>query len=216
MNSRIRTQLNELAKAVEVFPWHDKEAYAAFMAQTFYYTRHTTRILARAASEFSIEDEKIHQRFLKHCQEEMKHEVLAERDVVATKASKTVYPEMAATRAFYQCHYHTIQVNGPWSIFGYIIALEGLAAEKGPFIFESIQKAHGPKAGQFMKVHATEDIEHMDEALKQIEGLSADQVEKIVTHMETTCFLYASILRQCAALATTTKGVASNKAAVAA
>ena len=50
MLHELQGHLNELGRAVEATPWHDKAVYGGFLAQTNYYVSHSTRLLALAAS----------------------------------------------------------------------------------------------------------------------------------------------------------------------
>jgi hypothetical protein len=196
MNSEIKSHIKKLGDAFDKFPWHDANAYAAFLAQTYYYTSHTSRILALAGARFDLDSNSVHQRFLNHAAEEMHHERMADKDVKALGFTLKDFPEFPSTRSFYQVHYHTIDRVGPWSIFGYIVALEGLAAERGTEVYNRIKSFHGEKASTFMKVHAAEDIEHMKEAEKQLEALPPGEIGNVIAHLETSCFLYTAIMQE--------------------
>ncbi len=198
---KVNDKIAELVESVEQVPWRDKKATAAFLAQTYYYSRHTTRVLALAGSRFDFDNHNVHQRFIRHCAEEMNHERLADRDLASLGYSLKDFPEFPSTRAFYQTHYHTIEHVSPWSIFGYIVALEGLAVAKGEWLYNEIRQHHGEKAASFMKVHAADDIEHVKEAEKILASLPPGEMKNVEQHLETTCFLYRAMLGEVAACA---------------
>jgi thiaminase len=194
----LQIYLNELDRAVEATPWRDKMVYGAFLAQTNYYVSHSTRLLALAASRFQFSDEQLHRRFIKHATEEMSHEVLALRDLKQLGLSMAQFPEFPSTRAFYQTQYYMIEHVSPWSFWGYILMLEGLALTKGAWMFSEIQQHHGDPAGSFIKVHAAEDVGHMAEAEKALQSLPDRERPLVIEQIASSCFHYCTMLQQCA------------------
>ena len=110
----------------------------------------------------------------------MSHEILALRDLKQLGLSLEQYPEFPSTRSFYQTQYYMIEHVSPWSFWGYILMLEGLALTKGPWMFNEIKQHHGEKAGSFVKVHAAEDVGHMAEAERAMQSLP-ERYQKIVS-----------------------------------
>src|SRR5215813_8139137 len=102
MFRELQVHLSELSRVIQNVPWHIKAVYGAFLAQTYYYVNHSTRLLALAASRFKSSEEPIHRRFIKHATEEMSHEILALRDLKHLGLSLDNYHEFPSTRAFYQ------------------------------------------------------------------------------------------------------------------
>lgn len=203
MFGELQSHLNKLGKVIEATPWHDKMVYGAFLAQTTYYVSHSTRLLALAASRFALSEEPLHRRFIKHATEEMSHEILAMRDLKALGLALDQFPEFPATRAFYQTQYYMIEHVSPWSFWGYILMLEGLAVAKGNWLFETLKQHHGEKAASFVKVHAAEDVGHMAEAVKALRALPDRERPFIAAQIASSCFYYCTILAQCAAQADT-------------
>src|SRR5215470_14775595 len=146
MFRELQVHLNELGKVIRNVPWHDKAIYGAFLAQTYYYVNHSTRLLALAASRFQASEERIHRRFIRHATEEMSHEILALRDLKNLGLSLESYHEFPSTRAFYQTQYYMIEHVSPWSFWGYILMLEGLAVSEGAWLYDEIKRHHGEKA----------------------------------------------------------------------
>jgi thiaminase len=198
----LQIHLDELDKAVRSTPWGERSVYGAFLAQTYYYVCHSTRLLALAASRFRFSEEKIHRRFVKHATEEMSHEILALRDLKQLGLSLDHYPEFPSTRAFYQTQYYMIEHVSPWSFWGYILMLEGLALTKGPWLFDEITRHHGEGAASFVKVHAAEDVEHMAEAEKALQALPDQERPLVIDQIGHSRFFYSQMLQQCTTYAT--------------
>jgi hypothetical protein len=181
------------------FPWGNKHAYGDFLAQTYYYVCHTTRLLAVCASRIGVEREKLHHRFLKHAAEERSHHLLAERDLAALGASLRDYPERALTAAMYETQYYRAEHLSPTTIFGYILALEGLAVVYGPSVYAAVNGAFGDEAAAFVKLHANEDPGHLESAFALLATLSPGETEAIQANFKFTRDLYRSLLTEIAA-----------------
>jgi thiaminase len=195
----LQTHFDILDRAVETTPWRDKAVYGAFLAQTNYYVSHSTRLLALTASRFKLSEELVHRRFIKHATEEMSHERLALRDLKNLGLSLEQFPEFPSTRAFYQTQYYMIEHVSPWSFWGYILMLEGLALAKGPWLFNEIKQHHDEKSGSFVKVHAAEDVGHMAEAEKAMHSLPERERPLVIERFSDAVFYYCSMLAQCTA-----------------
>ena len=73
--------VDQLAPAFRTFPWASRGAYAQWLAQTYFYTRHTSRLIALAASRFDTDHQDAHYGLLAHLKEEHRHEELAIADL---------------------------------------------------------------------------------------------------------------------------------------
>ena len=176
------------------FPFHDRDAYARFLAQTRHYVVHTTRLLGLTASRVGEEREKLHFRFLKHAAEERSHHLLAERDLRELDQDIGEFPELPITSALYESQYYRVEFRDPTIIFGYILALEGLAVIHGDWVYETVCKNHGHEAAAFVKLHAHEDPEHVERTLEVVEGLTSAEQALIQTNFSHTCSLYRLFL----------------------
>lgn len=189
--------IGKLANAIEQFPWNDTSAYAHWLAQTFYYVSHSTRLLALGASRFSLDEDLFHQRFLAHAGEEKKHEFLALADLKTMGFEISTLPEFAATRSFYQIQYYWIQHVSPKAFYGYIVMLEGLAVAKAGWIENAVKPHYKQNVTRFLKVHANEDPDHLDNAHAFISKLSEAERQKIVLNFDQSLQLYTAFLDDC-------------------
>jgi hypothetical protein len=179
---------------IREFPWQDRGIYGQFLAQTYYYTSHTTRLLGLCASRIGIEREKLHHRFLRHAAEERSHHLLAERDVRSLGLRLGEMPELPATAALYETQYYRVEHICPTSIFGYILALEGLSVIHGPHIHEVVERCHGD-ASSFVKLHAEDDPAHLDAAFDAVSAFTEAEVKLIERNLVFACGMYRSFLR---------------------
>ena len=195
MKEFFQTEIQSLG-VIREFPWDNRKAYADFLAQTYYYVCHTTRLLAVCAARIGVDREKLHHRFLKHAAEERSPHLLAERDVEALGSSLSALPERAVTSALYESQYFRAEHISPTMIFGYIFALEGLAAIHGPYVYESVKQCYGDRAVAFVKLHANDDPGHLERSFAIMDGMSDSEISLIHRNFRFTRDLYLALLRE--------------------
>jgi pyrroloquinoline quinone (PQQ) biosynthesis protein C len=191
----LESLIQELCNEFDQTDWSDKRVYAAYCSQLYYYVRQSTRVIALAAGRLSLEDQKAHERFAKHIQEEKNHELLALRDCQALGYDVHDFPELESTRAFYRMQFYNAIAVTPWAFLGYTLVLEGLAVKKAMDLHRTVTKHHGPKCGSFLKVHGEEDEDHFPEALKLVEGRSDSERAAILDSAEMSVYLHRMMLK---------------------
>src|SRR5581483_4051800 len=134
MKSVVDDCLLQLGRALEIYPWHDKIAYGDWLAQTYWYVRHSTRLLATASGRMPLDavGDAMHLRYAKHIGEEQKHEKLCIHDLSALGLSLEALPQRTSTKMFWEPQYYKVEHEHPSVLMGYILALEALACVKGP------------------------------------------------------------------------------------
>lgn len=194
-----KISMTSMSIALRNYPWNNKRAYAEYLAQTYYYVSHSTRLLAASAARFSLEDQGLHKRFLKHTDEENSHELLALRDLQKLGYSISDFPELASTKTLYEIQYCKIEHTDPAALMGYILALETLAGNDLGWLKDKITGLYGIDCAKFIQVHADEDPDHIEKALKVIEGLRPDRLGDININIEQTAHCYNEMLIACRA-----------------
>lgn len=190
--------VHQLDQGGEQFPWHVRDAYGDWLAQTYYYVSHSTRLLASAAARFALDGRgnALHQRFGKHIAEEDRHELLALHDLETLGFSIDQFRERDATRMFYEPQYYKVEHQDPLALFGYILPLEAIAVSKGKWLLERVDALYGRGAGSFLRVHAAEDVEHLEKAFAALDGITAEQSRLIETNLRQSTQAYLGILRE--------------------
>jgi hypothetical protein len=199
MKRLLSETVDSMGEAIGRFPWNDSVAYGDWLAQTYFYVRHSTRLLAAAAGRFGHDPRgnALHHRFGQHIGEEDRHELLALHDLKnLERGSVETYGELPSTRSFYEVQYSKIAMQNPLALFGYILPLEVTVAQHGRACYEKVRAAHGAKCASFFKVHVEDDPDHVEKAMAALEGLSEAEETMIRQSIEQTGFLYCSIIRQ--------------------
>jgi pyrroloquinoline quinone (PQQ) biosynthesis protein C len=198
MKALLLDEIERLAPDVDAFPWEERAAYADWLSQTYYYVRHSTRLLATAAGRFDLDERgtALHRRFAEHLREESNHEVLAVRDAKEIGESIADYPELPATRMFYESQYYKIEHLQAVAFFGYILALEAVGPRFGQTLSTRIQRTFGNRCTSFLRVHTEPDAEHLDKALKMVEALTERERALVEDNVHQTLYGYGAILAQ--------------------
>lgn len=196
-NQEFDQKLRKFGNQVLAFPFDDGNFYACWLAQTYAYVYQSVRMLVMAGGYFPAGDEEFRRRFCMHAREEGGHEQLAVRDLKALGRELGEFPVFPATRAFYETQYYRIQNSDPSSFFGWIVALEGLAVVAGPELHAKAAAAHGERACSFLKVHSSEDPEHLRKALECVTKLDGAQDRLVRENLELSTYLYGEMLNQC-------------------
>jgi thiaminase len=196
MKALLQDSVKDLSHALTQFPWTTKRAYADWLAQTYYYVCHSTRLLAAAAARFPYDERgnQLHHRFAKHMAEEKKHELLAVSDIRVLGETIESLPEHPSTRMFYETQYFKIEHQSPVTLFGYILPLEAIPPVQGPLMIEKVTGAYGPKCASFVKLHAGEDVDHLEKALAMLDSLDALDKQRVEDNLRQTTYAYVAML----------------------
>lgn len=187
----------QLQQAAAEFPWTDRRAYGDWLAQTYYYVRHSTRLLACASARFSQDalGDALHYRFASHISEEKRHEQLALHDLKRLGLSLEEFHERHSTRLFFEPQYYKIEHEAPSALFGYILPLEAIGPACGKEVCAQVAAAFGPKCDSFLRVHAEEDVDHIEKALQLIGTVPEGERAFLLRNLEQTAYAYCAMLR---------------------
>lgn len=193
----IQTRLEEAIKsvvgAVGGLNFSNQAVYATWLAQAYYFVKHSTPMLALSAG-YSAENREYHARCLIHLSEEKGHDKMLLNDLKIMGFDIVSFPELPSTQALYQTQYFWIQHRSPTSFLGYIVLLEGLAIHAGKSVLNQV----GKMPATFLKLHAEEDVDHLQKAYKIIEALPKSEQDLILQNAELAAHLYVSMVHQIA------------------
>jgi heme oxygenase-like protein len=178
----------------EEFPWHSRPAYANWLAQTYYYIIHTSRIIALAASRCDMRYDDYHRRLVHYLSEESDHDLLALDDLRALGHSIDEFPEHPLTAAFYQVDYYRIEHETPLALFGRSLLLEGAAAAGASRIADRVAEAHGEKTATCVRLHGEEDPGHIDQAFATLEGVHEEEETLIAATLTQSAVIYLGMM----------------------
>lgn len=181
---------------VRQFDWSNKYFYANWTAQTYYIVNHSTRLFSYAAARTPMDRVDFHNRYIKHMTEEKGHENLASTDLKSLGFELSDFPELASTAALYQTQYYWINEVSTYSFFGYLIALEGLAATVGADVRKLLSQTHAANTTKFIKVHSEEDLEHIEEVFQWLEKMPESQLSHVHTNLVRSVHFYGAMLKE--------------------
>lgn len=195
MKELLQNELEKLEPVIRECAWEDKRVYGNWLAQTYYYVCHSTRLLGLASSYFQRDRESLHRRFASHMGEEKGHEHLAISDLKGLKLGLDQFSEMSMTKAFYESQYYKVQYQNATALFGYILLLEATAVKLGPQIYGRVVETHGKNACNFLRIHVEEDPDHVDKALDSILVLPPQELVHVEANLVQTADVYKAMLK---------------------
>jgi hypothetical protein len=195
-NQVFKDEIKKLDTSILNFPWEDRKSYMWWLSQTTFFVSHSSTLLALASSRFGKKKYQLHQRFLEHAAEESGHESLSEKDITNLGGKIEAFSELNSTSNFYQTQYYLIDYVDPIAFLGYIFMLEGIAVHSGPKIHDRIKPIYGPGAVTFLKVHSSEDPEHLEKAFSIIDDLNQADQELVIKSFHKSCHDYREILSE--------------------
>ncbi len=175
------------------FPWQDEYHLASWSAQTHYFTKHITRIMAMCSANCKFEYEELHKFFIEHLREEFGHHIIAQKDVEKLGYSLESFPELPSTRLLYEPQYFKALQN-PISFYGFGLMLEWLAVSIGTTVYNKVKDAG--LESNFLKVHIKEDGEHSEKAEMLVKKFQKENVEEIKKNCLQTFVAYDLMLKE--------------------
>ena len=187
-------EMNAVQKMIVGMDWQDPEFYAEWLAQTYFFVCHSTRIIATAGVRFPIERNALHNRFLQHASEEKNHEILAVKDLKYLGRDIKEFSPLPATQAFYQSQYYWIDQVSPASVYGYFLVLECLAIHCGPALMQKLKPHHPEKSLNFLRIHVEEDEDHIEEHNEVLDTFNEQETKMIIENLKVSAYMYMQIL----------------------
>lgn len=203
-----------LGENFRAFPWTNREAYALWLAQSFYLVKHTVNFLCLVASKIGPDRADLHKNVIRHLREESGHDELALRDLKHLGyGDLSQLPELPETRYLWQAQYFWIHQAGPFAHSGYSLMLEGLATRECKPIAETLERTYGKAGATFVRVHAMEDEGHFEEGMGRLLAAPGSEGPQAIENLAQSRELYERILREVAARTAKGSGSRSTKKA---
>lgn len=187
--------VESISKQLNQLNWTRPMIYANWLSQTYFYVRHATRVLCYAASHCNLEQEKLHLKLIQGIGEEQGHEFLALRDLKSLQFKIDQFQEFPETSAYYQTLYHNIRTDGPMSLLGYFISLEGLAAIGMTKMTTTIFNTYGDSKAEFLRMHCKVDERHFQEGLNFVCELEEAEIKVVEKYLILSSHLYEGLLQ---------------------
>lgn len=189
-----RTQ-TDLATATKNFQWTSAFSYAMWLRCTLNYAENSTRLLALAGGVMPLEKTNLSNRFIVHAAEEKNHDKLLVSDIKALGFNpEQLRPTLEMLLYSRSLYYWISPVGNPLGLIGWVLSLEGLAANSGPKIYQQTTDAFGRRATSFLKVHAESDPDHLEKALLITKELNESELAVVTDALEMYSYHYQKVL----------------------
>lgn len=179
-----------------------RQAYLAYLRETFHLIRHTSTILARAASRLPDEQRGLRGWLLDQAVDEHNHDLLCITDIEALGEEPAKFlavpPRRGAWGLITQTFYLADQ--DPVAILGYFLTTEGIGASYAAKYADLLTSPmYGYKSNQvtFLRAHGGFDVKHFEEVKKFMDELDADDRvrDTILAVRRFSIMYYAQMLR---------------------
>lgn len=187
----MNTQIEKLIALGKTLPWTDQEFYSRWMAQIYFLTLQSVKMIAAAASVTERPDFQRH--LISQIRQEMGHDKIALSDLRALGRDPKEFSESGLTRSLWESQFHKIQRN-PDALLGYTYALEATAVDLYGDVLPKIAAKFGDKAVKFVRLHAEEDQEHVVEARKQIDALNPKSKAEALANADQACAIITALI----------------------
>lgn len=154
-------------------------------------------MLAYAAGWSDKTNKTYFKRSIIHISEEQGHDLIALNDIKILGETLEKFPELGVTRAMWESQFYKIQKD-PSYLLGYILGLEAFAVKTFKEFHAILKQYHPEESLRFVKVHADDDPDHVEDALEQIAQCTEAQQAVIKTAYEHTLQLYRLMLKEIA------------------
>jgi pyrroloquinoline quinone (PQQ) biosynthesis protein C len=154
--------------------------YLAYLRETYHLVKHTPKYLTVAANRVVKHDERLANYFRKFSQEETGHELLCIRDIDALGENVDIITSGDSNPGAWgivtQCYFWAIQGN-PVALLGDAFATEEIGVSSGTEAARLLESNYGiPRnATNFLRVHGSEDKEHLEAAAHAIEWYAGNR-----------------------------------------
>ena len=198
LRSIYKAEITQTQNAIDTLKWESRPVYQEWLAQTYFYIVHSTRIIALAGALFPLEKHALHLRFMDHVKEEKGHERVILLDLKTLGQRIQDYSPTGSSLALYQTQYYWIQNVAPLSVYGYFLFLEGLSIECGPAVYRRLEGTYPDNAIRHFKLHVEEDVDHVRHHFEMLENASPLEIEQIAKNLKQTASLYRSMISEIA------------------
>ena len=194
--AEVHKSMDLINASLTIFPWEEKEYYAHWLAQTYYYVWRSTRFAALASALCPPDQDFFHYEFMKGVNEEKGHDMLARNDLRALGYEIEDFPELPSTASFHQTLNHLMNQESHFAILGYSTPLEGAASTFFLPVFKKVKEAYTPRSINFLRVHCEVDQRHFGEAIDLIKKVPENHLPTVLKAVRQAGYIYKSILDQ--------------------
>jgi pyrroloquinoline quinone (PQQ) biosynthesis protein C len=164
--------------------------YLAYLRETYHLVKHTANYLTLAANRVAANDDRLSAYFRKFSSEETGHERLCVKDIIALGESPDLILSGDANAGAWgivtQCYYWAAHGN-PRALLGDAFATEELGVASGIEAARLLETHYSipREATNFLRVHGSEDQEHLQAAARVIEWYAGDREHYADIHYAT-------------------------------
>lgn len=179
----------------------NRNHYAAFLRETFHYTKQSPLIQASAIPHFQKNNRDLVKPFLSHAHEEEWHYKLCAKDLQNLGYSEQELEKsnpLPATEGYIGFAINRISFVNPLAYLGYLYNLEYMAIRLGPEFIGMVSKQLGLQKNQlsFFMAHVEEDTDHVKDLSELVDKFvtKAEDQDEVIYTAKTASALYRGMI----------------------
>jgi len=156
-----------------------RTAYLAYLRETYHLIRHTTSVMARAASHLPDEMRSLRGWLIEQALDEHNHDLLCLNDIEALGMQPHAFvqsvPKSGAWGLITQSYY--LAEHDPISLLAFLLTTEGIGSAYGTQYADLLTShLYGYKSNQvtFLRAHGGFDVKHVEDVSNFMDELEAD------------------------------------------
>lgn len=192
LERRLQHEISIIQIIIEKMDWTNPYIYSEWLAQTYFYTCHSARIIAsiknKPASITAAAD-----RYLEIFAEEKNYELKATQDLKNLGRDIKEFSQLTSTQAFFQSQLYWIDSIGSTPVLGYFFLIEHLGIQCSSIMINKLLP-HYPNSLSYLRSQSEDSKQKYEEFDDLIKKFDPQESSIIIENLKMSAHMYISIL----------------------
>ncbi|MCO5996955.1 TenA family transcriptional regulator [Actinoallomurus rhizosphaericola] len=179
-----------------------REHYVSYLRETYHMVRHTSRMLSLAGARLGDEYRGLRDWFFDQVREENNHDLFCVNDLrnLGEDVDRVLaVPPMPGSWGLVAQNYYMATYGSPLGILGVASLTEGLGADLGKVIADTLRQQYGLERDQvtFIRSHGGFDARHIEDVKKAVDELliGDSDLDEVIQGRRMTIHYYGQMFR---------------------
>ncbi|MFL6057050.1 MAG: TenA family transcriptional regulator [Actinoallomurus sp.] len=179
-----------------------REHYVSYLRETYHMVRHTSRMLSLAGARLGDDYRGLRDWFFEQVREENNHDLFCINDLknLGEDVERVLsVPPMPGSWGLVAQNYYMATYGSPLGILGVASLTEGLGAELGKVVADTLRQQYGLERNQvsFIKSHGGFDARHIEDVKQAVNDLLVkdSDLDEVVQGRRMTIHYYSQMFR---------------------
>jgi hypothetical protein len=179
-----------------------REHYVSYLRETYHMVRHTSRMLSLAGARLGDDYRGLRDWFFEQVREENNHDLFCINDLknLGEDVDQVLsVPPMPGSWGLVAQNYYMATYGSPLGILGVASLTEGLGAELGKVVADTLRQQYGMERNQvsFIKSHGGFDARHIEDVKQAVNDLLVkdSDLDEVIQGRRMTIHYYSQMFR---------------------